>query len=380
MYKPFTLFKRPTTKKRKYIYYCQFRDENGKRMTAVSTGKSTKAEAEAWAYNKISKGKVGRIHPLRFADFAKDFFVWDRCKYLAKKKERGSYSKSYAEGQRSLLVHHILPYFADSLIDTLTIHDIEDWLITVKHTSSIPTANRALTVIKIMLKEAVRRGITPTSPADQVEKLPEISGIKGILTQNEIRQLFNNSALESVWKGNIFHQTLNALAFTTAMRMGEIQALRWCDLKEEYIEINHSWDRKYGLTQPKAKSNRIVPLLNFLSPLLYELKLNFAESDSFIFHGNSLQKPIDHKAISKHFYNALKNIGIDEDHRKSRRLTFHSWRHTFHAILRGSINDVDLRRITGHKTETMTDHYDHNSLESIQRISPIIEKTLLRYK
>ena len=42
--------------------------------------------------------------------------------------------------------------------------------------------------------------------------------------------------------------------------MGEIQALRWDDLKDEYIEVNHSWDRKYGLKQPKAKSNRSVPL------------------------------------------------------------------------------------------------------------------------
>jgi len=35
--KPFSLYKRPTTRKNKCIYYVQFRDENGKRLSAIST-------------------------------------------------------------------------------------------------------------------------------------------------------------------------------------------------------------------------------------------------------------------------------------------------------------------------------------------------------
>lgn len=49
MHKPFSLYKRPTTKKNKQIYYCQFYDESGNRLTARSTGQTSKAAAENWA-------------------------------------------------------------------------------------------------------------------------------------------------------------------------------------------------------------------------------------------------------------------------------------------------------------------------------------------
>ena len=58
MHMPFTLQKRPTTKTNRYIYYCQFRDSHGKRMTAVSTGKTTKAEAYKWAQERYESEAV----------------------------------------------------------------------------------------------------------------------------------------------------------------------------------------------------------------------------------------------------------------------------------------------------------------------------------
>jgi hypothetical protein len=56
--KPYTLYKRNTTKKGRYVYYCQFRDENGNRMTARSTGQSSKTAAEAWAIDQLKRGLV----------------------------------------------------------------------------------------------------------------------------------------------------------------------------------------------------------------------------------------------------------------------------------------------------------------------------------
>jgi integrase len=54
--------------------------------------------------------------------------------------------------------------------------------------------------------------------------------------------------------------------------MVELQALRWFNLKDEYIEISSSWDRKYGLKAPKASSARIVPLTPTVSVWLDQLK------------------------------------------------------------------------------------------------------------
>ena len=46
-HKPFNLHKRPTTKNHKHIYYVQFYDESDSRMTAVSTGQTTKSAAKS---------------------------------------------------------------------------------------------------------------------------------------------------------------------------------------------------------------------------------------------------------------------------------------------------------------------------------------------
>ena len=113
MYKPFTVYKRPTTRKKRYIYYIQFRDQNGNRMSAISSGKTTRAEAERWAYERIQEGavtspKAGKEQ--KFKDFAKNWFLWDECEYLFRKRNRGEYSKSYAEQQWAYLQNHILPY------------------------------------------------------------------------------------------------------------------------------------------------------------------------------------------------------------------------------------------------------------------------------
>jgi hypothetical protein len=45
MHKPFHIFKRPTTKKGKFVYYVQFYDEDGERMTARSSGQTSRAAA-----------------------------------------------------------------------------------------------------------------------------------------------------------------------------------------------------------------------------------------------------------------------------------------------------------------------------------------------
>ena len=62
MYRPFTVYRRPTHKKKRYIYYIQFRGEYGRRMTIVSSGKTTLAEAEQWSFEQINR-EVGNPSP-----------------------------------------------------------------------------------------------------------------------------------------------------------------------------------------------------------------------------------------------------------------------------------------------------------------------------
>lgn len=96
----------------------------------------------------------------------------------------------------------------------------------------------------------------------------------------------------------------------------------------------------------------------------------------FIFHGLKLTQAIDHKAIEKRYKNAFAEIGIDEEQRKSRNITFHGYRHFFNTFMRGRVKDSQLQKITGHKSIEMTEHYDHQLVEEFHIIRGIQEEML----
>ncbi len=378
MHKPFTIYRRPTRKKKRYIYYIQFRDEAGRRKTAVSSGKTTRAEAERWAYERLKESLGAPHRELSFGAYAKSWFLWDECEYLRRKRNRGDYSKSYAEQQRAYLENHILPCFADLKLRNITVSIIENWIVELKDRFSAVTANRALTVLKIMLKEAKRRRLLPYNPGEDIEKLPENSKEKGILTLDEFSRLFDPHSFARVWDSSLFHYALNMLTSVTGLRLGEIQAIRWKNMNECYLHIEASWNRKYGLRHPKAQSSRFVSMPCFVDECLRLLRERepMLDSDTFVFHGDSFHRPIDHKVVTKRLYRALECIGISDEERRMRNLTFHSWRHFLNSNLRAAVGDADLRKITGHRTLAMTDHYDHQTAQTIARVRPHQENLL----
>ncbi len=195
---------------------------------------------------------------------------------------------------------------------------------------------------------------------------------------DEFRKLFDPQGFARVWDKSLFHYTLNALASVTGLRLGEVQGIRWKSVKDGFLHIDSSWNRKYGLRHPKARSSRFVSIPEFVEGclrLLRELEPLF-EPEVFVFHGDDLRKPIDHKVVGKRLYRALEHIGISEEERRERNLSFHSWRHFANLYLRPLMDDADLRKITGHRTQAMTEHYDHAAEQTITRIKPHQEHLL----
>lgn len=76
-----------------------------------------------------------------------------------------------------------------------------------------------------MLKEAVRRGVFPSDPSALIKELAAQPATRGILSADELHQLFDENRIEQVWAGDEKHFTQNMLAASTGLRMGEIQGL-----------------------------------------------------------------------------------------------------------------------------------------------------------
>lgn len=382
-HKPFNIYKRPTTKKNKHIYYVQFYDEEGNRLPGRSSGQTSKAAAETWAHEQLKRGIITPQKEISFGKYAEAWWDYDRCPYIQGKLARGfEISRTHAQDMRSTLTRHILPYFAEKKLQKINARMIEKWMLELRQkvgkTGNIlspTTVNRCLTCLKVMLKEAVRLEYIHKNPAAAVLPLKERQKRKSILTENEVKKLFGPGSLENIWSDDLFHFALNLLAATTGMRLGEIRGLMNQYVFESYIDVQWSWG-KHGLQRPKRDSMRKIPILKITSAALHELMgiSPYPDPEDFVFYGTQGKRPIENKDIYDKLYIAFENIGISPGDRKVRNITFHSWRHLFNSFMRGKIPDSKLQRLTGHQTKEMVEHYTTWSPEDFRDVVKIQEE------
>jgi integrase len=383
VHKSFNLHKRPTTKKNQYVYYCQFYDDEGNRLTAKSTGQTSKAAAEVWAQEQLKRGLIKPQKDITFGQYTQDWWVYDRCPYIQGKLARGFVlSKVHAADMRSILTRHILPYFEKKKLQKINSRFIEKWMLVLRekigktgNKLSPTTVNRCLTCLKVMLKEAVRLEYLNNNPAASVLPLKENQKRKSILTENEVKMLFGTGALQEVWGGDLYHYSLNLLSATTGMRIGEIRGLMNQYVFEKYIDVQWSWG-KFGLQRPKRDSMRKIPIPQVTSTALHELISisPYPEPESFVFYGINGKRPIENKGIYVKFYSALAKIGVTPETRRERVVTFHSWRFLYNSIMRGRIPEAKLQRLTGHQTKQMIEHYTKWSIEDFKDVLNIQEQ------
>ena len=302
-----------------------------------------------------------------FADFTKDWYLYDQCPYIQSKLRRGGdFSRSNAMKSRRQLEMYIIPFFGTlSLIDITPIK-IEEWLISMKNRKLKHTSiNQYFKTFKLIMKEAHRLNIIPDNPAVRVLPFIEKPQEKGILTEDEVSKLFDANALESVWSGNYMHFLLNYTACKTGMRIGELLALKIDKIKENYIIISALWDRNVGEKGTKTGKTRYVPIDSTLSKML----LNFNEDRLYVFSFPNKNKPINHNMINIRFKRALEAIGITNEMRLERRITPYSWRHYRNTQLRSmGIPDHITQAIIGHSNVDMSDHYTHFQPEDLIKV------------
>ena len=94
--------------------------------------------------------------------------------------------------------------------------------------------------------------------------------------------------------------------------------------------------------------------------------------DTLIFWSESSSTaPMAASYLLKYYYAALAAVGITEEKRKERNIDFHSLRHFFNSMLRGQIDDNNLRLIVGHQSERMSDNYTHEVRERLLQIGKV---------
>jgi integrase len=378
--RPYAIYKRATKKKKNdFRFYVRFRREDGRYLTGVSSGQSSRAAAANWADAELGKGRINTPgkRGVTFSILAESFWNYDGD-YITRKLARGGhFSRSFAVLRASQLKRLILPTFKNRPLSAITRGEIEAWQMKLFRDGEIEpaTINRCLDNLKVIMKEATRRGFIGADPAAGMERLAEHPHPRGILMPVEIRLLFGPDALETRWAGA---RPLFAAAFlgiAAGLRMGEVRAIRIQDVHEEFVSVTGSWEELYGRKAPKWGSERLVPIPSRVAAQLEALVLEsrYREPDDLLFFGHCRTVPLNKHHIQKAFYSALKGIGIDETLRKERGLVWHSTRHTFNSLMRGKIDTGKLMRIVGHSSESTNLRYVHALPEDLVAVRTVQE-------
>ena len=256
---------------------------------------------------------------------------------------------------------HILPYFADLIINDISSSSVYQF---IKDKQDKGLSNRYISDILILMKSvfkfASRKYHTPNPMEDIVMPKKQKSNIR-LLTNDEEQRLMkiltNDLNLTSL--GII-------LARMTGLRIGELCALQWKNINLELKTLtvcktiqriqtkNGNRKTKLIITEPKSEtSKRVIPIPDCIIDILTWFK---GSDDDYILSGN--EKPIEPRVMQYRFAKILKNVNLPSIH-------FHALRHSFaSSCIKLGFDIKALSEILGHSSVEITlNRYVHSSFE-----------------
>jgi len=411
------VFKRATTKKNRFAYYIQLLDaESGTYATARSAAMiarelhldpkeyppTSRTGAEAIGREATKRlgldGPATQADPL-FADYCASFWTWDTSTYIAAQLARGfRIGKEYCQHNLSYIERFVRPAFPKVKLSAVQAYELEDFAYALKKTTTLHNAsiNRLIACMAVPLGEAFRRRLIKTNIGASIRPLANDSEPRGIPTESEMLALLSMTGLDPRVRAAVF------LGAACALRLGEIQAIQPAAIGATSLTVAHSWGKVEGLKSTKTNSVRIVPLPKAVREALLELmESNPHEDARFVFYGDKADAPLDNRWIERGFDEALVRVTLGQAADapgdrlsgetmpvykarclarrtskadalaswKARRITFHSLRHWSNSRLRGAVTDEKLRKLTGHSTAKMTEHYDHALEEDMRALA-----------
>ncbi len=316
---------------------------------------------------KIVQEYIARFGGLNiYTDTIKDYlrsFWTNESDYVRQKRARGSrISDAYLEDNNKLVkrfTEYLENYFPGLSISDLSPHIINSYLLKQKESGiSGRRCNAILQAISVPLTAYYKGlGILDRNPAKLIQKFPEDKKERRLWTPGEVRLLFKDPA---IWRNERVYMA-NMLAAVSGMRRGEISGLLIDDLGPDYINVRHNW-QSGKIVSPKWGSERMVPIPEEIITRLFSIYSQNPWGNQFVFWGGRRHLPLSGHEMLCSLKEAMERIGITSQAAAARGLSFHAWRHWYNTMLRGRLKDYELRSLTGHSSEKMTNHYTHTEI------------------
>lgn len=248
---------------------------------------------------------------------------------------------------------HLLPYFKNINIATISINDIEDFIKSLKF--SRDRIRLIIRPLRQVFREAIRDGIIKENPFSLYDN--SILNQHAVNTDYEVKP-FSLDEINRILTA-CKHQTVKnliATGFYTGMRLGELMALTWDDINfiNETISVDKTVSFGGIIKQPKTKAGiRVVEMLPEAKlALLAQQEITGDAKNGRVFKGPQGKNYTKTDTLGRHWRNALTTANVE--YRNPYQM-----RHTFISMMLSRGNSpLVLYRMIGHETtEIMYKHY-----------------------
>ncbi|HUP22978.1 MAG TPA: tyrosine-type recombinase/integrase [Thermoanaerobaculia bacterium] len=348
------------------VWRIRYRDASGRRVL------ETLGKEPAWSRKRAEQElrrrlvdieREGYVHPekITLAAFCE--------RWLSEYLPGRGLKLTTVDGYRQMIRKHLVLALGKHTLQELERRpEFVDRYVTLKMRQgySPKTVTNHLLCLQVILKRAVRWRLISRNPVSDCERprveQPELH----VLSEVEIarllsayRQLETDSEDDSKLWWHIA-RTITVVALGTAMRRGELLALRWRDvhLLEGRVQVREALV-KGRFTTPKSRSGRrLIELGPRTRALLQEhwQRTHFRGDDELVFCHPELGSPLDPSKLTRIYMRpALKHAGITKPFRP-----FHDLRHTAltHEAAAGNpMSYIQLK--AGHSQSQITERYIH---------------------
>lgn len=348
--------------------YMKGRDSEGKLIYGFCYGRSYE-EAKKKAEEASKAAEQAKLcDGNSFGDFCDSWLAANRA---------GLKLSSYAK-YRTDMCNHLKPYFGARLPQEITPEMLDDFTQMLLHEKKLsPKTVRDILVLFHSVFSYIERRTEQKLHTPEIVYPKDPRKAVRVLDQTEENSLLKCLAHEmDLYKFGVY------LALRTGMRLGEICALRWCDIsvQSSTISVCHTVQRikcqdtgcnfrtKLVIGTPKSDSSyREIPLM----PDIEALCSHFAPGlqEAFVLTGT--EKCMDPRKLQRRLQGYLAECGISEAH-------FHTLRHTFATrCVEVGFDVKTLSEILGHSNTSITmNKYVHPNLnlkrENMNKLKSVI--------
>lgn len=253
----------------------------------------------------------------------------------------------------------LLPEFGSRRMSSITVEDIERFLVKTRAKCKRSTVAKRYVYLKAIFRQAIRRGwYTGRNPFEKIDRSPtQGPGRDTTLTENEaIRLLAELSGRVHV---------KSALAMYTGLRWGEVHGLAWADLALDATPATLTVRRSYQGKPKNQASMASVPISKDAVELLRRWRLQQPDGCPWVFptRFGSLATARSMEDVNK-IKQAAKRAGIDK------HVTPHVFRHSFGTWVYERTGDPKrLQRLMRHASFASSMRYVHDRRD----LAPVVD-------